>query len=239
MNALVNGPSVNTQAPILVFERVSVEAEDASEAGVWDASFSLGAGDLLLLRIDPWAPVPPLADIAIGLVEPAEGEVTFQGRPWAGRGVHDAGASRARVGRAFLRDGFVSNLDVDENIILTQRHHTGRSQADLLAEAGELSRVFGLPGLPRGRSWRMRRQDLRRAALVRAFMGDPRLVLLEEPMRELGTEVLPPLINICRRVRARGGAVLWITADRRVWAEPALRASHRMIMSGARILSAG
>jgi len=44
---------------------------------------------------------------------------------------------------------------------------------DIEAEAAKLARMFGLPGLPRGRPAQMRLPDLQRAACVRAFLGTP------------------------------------------------------------------
>ena len=88
-----------------------------------------------------------------------------------------AAARRGKIGRLFEDEGWISDLDVDENIVLAQRHHTQRTDHDVLEEALQLARMFGLPGLPRGRPGQMRRWDLRKAACIRAFLGQPTLTL--------------------------------------------------------------
>jgi phospholipid/cholesterol/gamma-HCH transport system ATP-binding protein len=77
--------------------------------------------------------------------------------------------------------------------------------------------------------------DLGRAALVRAFLGRPRLVILEHQAHLAEPEHLEPLVNAVRTVRDRGGAVLWLTLDPRAWGDVTLPVTRRLRIIGAEI----
>ena len=130
----------------------------------------------------------------------------------------------------------MSHLSVDENILLATAHHTSKPLSRIEDESATLARAFGLPGLPRGLPGKMRRSDLARAACVRAFLNDPRLLILETPTDGPNASLMSVLVNMAAAARRRGAAVLWTTAEARVWSDPALRPTARAIMSGSQML---
>ena len=161
---------MNSSPPILKFSDVSVESSPHYETELWNISFALNPGDLLLVRIERENERLPLADASEGLVQPKPGSVMFLGEDWQSMSADHAAAQRGKIGRLFEGEGWVSDLEVDQNIVLSQRHHTRRSEEEILGEALQFARVFGLPGLPRGRPGSVRRPDLRKAACIRAFL---------------------------------------------------------------------
>ena len=214
---------------------VALEASDHLESMLCDVSFTLPAGGLLLVLLDRAHLHLPLANAASGLILPAQGSVSFNGREWREMRVDEAAANRGRIGRLFDEDCWVANLDMDENITLAQRHHTRRSEAALLEEGAELSQQFLLPGMPLGRPDGYRPQDLQKAACVRAFMGQPALILLERPTQYSYADILTPLVNAVYAARRRGAAVIWTTENRRVWDNAGLKPTLRARVSGARL----
>jgi phospholipid/cholesterol/gamma-HCH transport system ATP-binding protein len=124
---------------------------------------------------------------------------------------------------------------MEDNITLAQRHHTRRPESEIRDEASELARLFSLPGLPRGLSTGMRRQDLRRASCVRALLGKPTLLILERPTAGVYPAMMPALMTSLRVARSRGSAVLWMTADRGVWNDAGIRPTFRATMSGSQL----
>ncbi len=220
---------------ILKFERVAIAANPLYESAVFDISFELAEGDLMLALLDPEQLLLPLADAAQGMAPLVEGRVEFLGEDWSRLGPGKAAAQRAKMGRIFPEGGWVSNLEIEENITLAQRHHTRRPVGEILEEAGELARRFGLPGLPLGRVDQLRRQDLQKAACVRAFLGEPALIIAEDPTRHVYADIIAPLANMLFRARARGAAALWATSDPAVWNDAGLKATARCKMSGSQM----
>ncbi len=201
------------QEIILTFDEVSTPASAPDEIPLVDVTFSLGAGDLAIVDTATRGGSCSLAEIATGLTEPTQGSVTFLGEDWQELKPPRAAALRGRIGRVFTRQSWISNLDVDENVTLAQRYHTGRSHRQVLAEAETLAQTFGLPGLPAVRPARAGRQELRLAEWVRAFLGTPRLIILEEPMRGVASGLFAHLIQTVEAARERGAAVLYLTGD--------------------------
>jgi len=222
-------------SPILKFDDVTIPSSPHYETELWDVSFELNRGELLLVRIERENERLPLADAATGLTRARPGRVQFLGEDWRAMSADSAAAHRGRVGRLFEDEGWISDLEVDQNIILAQRHHTRRSEAEIVEEALQFARIFGLPGLPRGRPASVRRWDLRKAACMRAFLGQPILIILEQPVRGVYADLMAPLVNSVRSARNRGAAVLWTVTDPQIWNQPGLHATRRARMLGSQL----
>jgi phospholipid/cholesterol/gamma-HCH transport system ATP-binding protein len=226
---------------VLELAGVTVESDPAYDTPLWNVSLRLAPGELALVRLERGVVRLPLADAAEGLAEHYDGTASFLGRDWRTVSAGEGAALRGRIGRVFDAfgapgAGWVSHLDVDENVVLARRHHTRRPSRAIEAEAAKLSRMFGLPGLPRGRPAQTRAPDLQRAACVRAFLGAPDLVLLERPEQGVYPDVMPPLINAVRSARGRGAAVVWLTDNAAAWGDRGIRPTWRCVMSGSQML---
>jgi len=169
-----------------------------------------------------------LADLCCGLLPLAAGKVSFLGRDWEAMPQDYAAALRGRIGRVFLSGSWIRFLDVATNILLPQLHHTRDDGNTLRERAAALSCAFGLPGLPLARPGDLAAGDLARAACVRAFLGDPALVLLESPIQGRFAALIPPLLNALAQTRDRGGAAIWFTRSDLIWREPSLPVTHRL-----------
>jgi phospholipid/cholesterol/gamma-HCH transport system ATP-binding protein len=189
----------------------------------------------LLVRLERENERLPLADATEGLVSPSQGNVMFRGEDWQSMSADDAAARRGKIGRLFEDEGWISDLEVDQNIMLAQRHHTARSEKEIMEEALQLARVFGLPGLPRGRPGSMRRWDLRKAACIRAFLGQPAFIILEQPVRGVYADLMAALVNAVHSARKRGAAVLWTVTDPKIWNHPGIHATARARMFGSQL----
>ena len=194
----------------LRFENVSLTAQFPYTLDLAGISLELAAGEAQLVVTDLLPDGFPLADLAAGLLVPDEGRVYFAGEDWLALRPDAAAAARGRIGRVFEKRGWISNLDVDENITLAQRHHTTRPLAEIEAEALALAKQFGFDDLPRVRPALLRSGELRRAAWIRALLGAPALLLLEHPLRDLPAAAGAPLVAAVRAACARGAAVLWV-----------------------------
>jgi len=226
---------MNAFPAILKFNEVSIESGSHYETGLWNSSFELNQGELLLVRIERENERLPLADATEGLVPPTQGSVMFLGQDWQRMSADLASAQRGRIGRLFEDEGWISDLEVDQNIMLSQRHHTARSEEDIMDEALKWARVFGLPGLPRGRAGSMRRWDLRKAACMRAFLGQPAFIILEQPVRGVYADLMAPLLNATNSARKRGAAVLWTITDPKIWNHSGIHATTRARMFGSEL----
>jgi phospholipid/cholesterol/gamma-HCH transport system ATP-binding protein len=198
-------------------------------------SYELMPGALVVVDPQGTPHATALADACVGLAPPLAGRVLFQGRDWQTMGATEAEEARGQIGHCFAGGAWLPHLSVMDNMTLAQRHHGLLPDAALALRAAVLARQFGLPGIPVGLPGSLDRRDLARANLVRAFLGRPSLVILEEPRRDLPHDITVPLVQAIRRVRDRGGAVLWLTVGGAL-AEPAIPADARYRLAGGRLI---
>lgn len=220
-------------ARILNFDDVCWAPEAAQTSGIAGMTFALASSQLAIISAPPAAGLPPsadiasgltpiadissglppIADIASGLLEPASGSVKFRDQTWPSMSPYQASRNRGSIGRIFEENRWVSNLSVMDNLILQQRHHSPRSQQELQSEAAALAKQVGFPVIPVGRPEDVRPVDLRRLQWVRAFLGSPQLILMEQPESGLSGDHLAPLTHLIKTALTRGTSVLWITTE--------------------------
>ena len=230
---------MNQSASIVEFDNVALKTVAYGQAMMRALSFRLGPGDLMRIQVETSNEQLPLADAVEGLIDPDEGTVAFLGARWSTAQPDRVLGLRARIGRVFDGHGWISNLNVLENLTLAQRHHTLRPVAEILAEAQSLARSFGLAEVPAGRPSVVPRWDLRRAEWIRAFMGKPALVLLERPTSGVAAEYVPLLARAVEEARTRGAAVIWIHDPGAQAREVALQKCLRFRMQADMMMGAG
>jgi len=214
-------PKTNKEAPsketILEFSNVAVQPARRRRSFLQYVDLRIAAGELALIRVERGIPCPTLADVAQGLDPPDAGTVRFEGEAWDERNPRQMAMRRARIGRVFEQWGWVSNLDVVENIVLSSAHHDAGQSPDALDRAKRLGKRVGLEALPPGRPAFVPVGELQRAQWVRAVLRSPRLLLLERPMQGVRERALPQLCELIDESRRRDTAVLWLTSSDAVW----------------------
>lgn len=202
-------------------------ASDESDLPPMPYDLELAAGDLALIEVRNSGWAAEFADLCCGLIRLRGGSVSFLGRDWAGIPAKTAAALRGAIGRAHGKGAWVGFAGADINIMLPQLHHTTRPPAVLRDAAAHLAHAFGLPGLPLVRPDALSADDLARAVLVRAFLGEPRLLLLEHPVKGQMGDLVAPLLNALATARDRGAAGIWLTGSDLVWNDRSFPATAR------------
>jgi len=147
-------------------------------------------------------------DWLTGIESPPEGEVFWKGVEWRQRGPGEAAAERGRMGCVFSTDGVVMNLDMDENVWLPARMHRREKQA--AASIEQWATFFGCWPLLQERWPAVKERDRRRMMWTRAFSGEPELLVLERPLRDVSEEDGVLFLKAVRQVHEAGCAVIWL-----------------------------
>ncbi len=213
--------------PVAALREVTLAGSGDRGALLCRVSLEVGAGALALVYRARHAETRPLFDLLAGLRAPDEGRAEFLGRDWSTLSAFDQSRLRGRIGWVWDGQAWISNLDLYENLVLAQRHHTTRSEEDLRREATDLMKAAGFEAIPSGRTHLLRRHELRWAQWARAFLGAPALALLEHPEADTPRESWPRLIELVQRARAGGTAVVWATENEAAWPPALLRATGR------------
>jgi len=221
---------------VLEITEAVVSGADRAHADSVRGSIRVDAGELALVRVVNLQQAEIWADLAVGLVTPDHGRVTILGNELDGLNLEAGHWLRGRVGRVFHRGNWLDRLSLMDNILLQSRHHSGRGDEALKREASVLAEIFGMPGIPLGMPDRFPRIDLQRAACVRAFLGNPLMVILEEPTNGAHGELLSPLMSAIRAARDRGTSVIWFSSSLDIWGDRTIAASRRYRMAGSELV---
>lgn len=191
------------------------------------AGLALAPGEIALVLVEDRARMRALTDAVCGLAPPeGGGAVRFLGRAWEGLGGDEADALRARIGCALADGGWPPQLSVADAVVLAALHHRQLTPEGALERAADLCRRFGLPGLPLDGPGALDDDELARAALARALLARPDLLVLEQPLREVAEPApLAPLLDAI--AAGRHAAALWMTASPGLWGGRAIPATRR------------
>lgn len=223
---------------ILEFRNVTVRSASSHISGICGADFLLGRGEVTVVGLEEGREHISLATLAQGLLQPDSGCVLFRGMDWTEMSASRQSVERGRTRRVYEHYGWVTNLDVMENLCLAEFYHTHRSADDVHQEVRSLARRFGIADIPDARPPRVHGMLLRKLEWVRAFVGTPDLIILERPLFGAPKADSPKLIEAVCEAARRGVAVLWLTEDIRVMdcRDPAI--VRRFRMDGEKLVAA-
>lgn len=193
-----------------------------------------------LVEVDDEADAAELVDLCVGLADPYAGEVQFLGVNWTTRKPRERMHRRRRIGAVVQSDVWPSHMSVLDAVLLAGAYHFEQRREEMIDHATQLARLFGLPGLPSGRSETTPRRALVRAACVRGLLGEPDLIVVHDQALEHTPDLAVPMAQAILAARDRGAAVLWITgslaaqATQFVEAEQVLRLAEHGLAQGRR-----
>ncbi|QDH17691.1 P-loop NTPase family protein [Swingsia samuiensis] len=177
----------------------------------------LNPGDCVLIESKDVQQAAKFTDMCLGLVDLTEGQIRCMGLDWADLDEKRQAALRGRVGRIVSNGGWIDLYGTHMNILWPQLYHTKIPEKVLIQRAVKLGIKFGLPGLPVDVPNKLTALDRSRADCVRAFLGNPSLLLLENPMGNASEDLNIAFLEMLTEVRNQGCAVIWLAPDDKGW----------------------
>jgi putative ABC transport system ATP-binding protein len=182
-----------------------------------DVSLTIDSGELVALFGPSGSGKSTLLHLAAGLLRCTAGVVRFEGRDLAALSKAEVlEYRRAKVGLVFQNFNLVPGMTAAENVELPLLlRHVAHDKAEqrasaALEEVGLRARAGHLPAALSG-------GEQQRAAIARAVVGSPKLILADEPTGNLDSETGDVVLGLLSRIpQEREAAVVIVTHDTRV-----------------------
>ena len=164
-----------------------------------------------------------------------DGTIVFAGEDITDPRV-DARAVRSRMGLVFQAYNLFPHMTVLDNLTLAPRRVHGLSRAEAESRARDLLARFGLADKAAEHPDRLSGGQQQRAALARALVTDPSLVLLDEVTSALDPELVGEVLDIVRDL-AQGGMTMVLSTHEMAFAREV--ATRVCFLDGGTILEQG
>jgi branched-chain amino acid transport system ATP-binding protein len=226
-----------------VLEVAGISKHFGGITAVDGVSFDVREGEILGLIGPNGCGKSTLFNCILGQLTPSGGEVRVDGKPVTG--LRPSELNRLGVSRTFQLLQVFPKLSVRENLILAGQEHRGnmmtrlfgRSDAGLTGAADEMIGFFNLDHLVNEAAGNLSygQQKLLDAAM--AFMGGPRLVLLDEPAGGVNLTMLADLKERLAAINRERGATFVVIEHNMEFVMSLC--SRVMVMAEGKVLTIG
>jgi len=146
-----------------------------------DLSFEVQRGEIFVIMGPSGSGKSVLLKQIIGLDLPDKGEILIEGESIHSRGVMD----KYRMAMVFQSGALLNSLSVGENVGLYLTEHELKPPAEIRRIVAEKLDIVGLKGLEDRSPGELSGGMKKRAAIARALVIEPQLILYDEPTSEL------------------------------------------------------
>lgn len=142
-----------------------------------------------------------LLNLIAGLTTPSEGRIFIDGRYLGSLNHRELSRFRGeKIGFIFQFASLIPSLTVLENVALPGLLVKNESKEAILKRAGELLSLVGMAAKEKSLPAELSGGEQRRAAIVRALINQPQLILADEPTGDLDEETEVKVIDLLHQL---------------------------------------
>ena len=167
-----------------------------------DVSLDVAHGEIMIIMGGSGSGKSTLLRHLLGLHTPTSGTVRLLGKDVTRATAAEMHELRKNMGVAFQGGALLSSLTVGENVRLPLREHTGLHERTMAIMVRTKLEVVNLGGFEHLRPAQLSGGMIKRAALARAIIMDPKLLFFDEPSAGLDPVVAAELDDLILRLRA-------------------------------------
>jgi phospholipid/cholesterol/gamma-HCH transport system ATP-binding protein len=177
-------------------------------------SLDVRAGEIMAIMGGSGSGKTTLLTHLLGLLAPTSGSVRILGRDINGLTPLELQELRTKMGVAFQSGALFSSMSVGENIALPLREHTSLDDTTIGIMTRLKLEVVSLAGFENLMPSELSGGMIKRAALARAIVMDPKLLFCDEPSAGLDPVVASSIDDLILRLRdAMGMSIVVVTHD--------------------------
>ena len=191
---------------------VGIQKRFGATRALANVSLAVGRGEVHALIGENGAGKSTLMKVLSGAHRPDAGTMTLEGAPYAPEGPHDA--RRKSVAMIYQELNLALHLSAQENILLglESARWGWIDRRDSRARVRAALEQLGYADLPVDRpagTFSIAEQQI--IEIARALLGQPRVLILDEPTSSLTSADAEKLFAVVRRLRDQGVSVIYIS----------------------------
>ncbi len=179
---------------------------------IQDVSLEIPVGTMVTMKGPSGSGKTTLLNLIAGLDDPTAGSVSVGGQPLSRMSSQQRiGLRRSEISFVHQTLGLLPFLSVEENVEVPLRllHLSRKERHERTAEALEL---VGLTGRARHRTYELSGGEQQRAAIARALVNQPSLILADEPTGQLDSLTGAGIVALFRQVVQQTGITVVIAS---------------------------
>ena len=174
-------------------------------------SFTVEAGEYVAIMGESGSGKTTLLNILAALDRPTEGSVLLDGQDMTRIPDRDAAAFRRKnLGFVFQDFNLLDTFNLKDNILLPLVL-SGEKPSAMEQKLLPLSKTLGVAGILNKFPYEVSGGQKQRAAIARALITSPKIVLADEPTGALDSRSADSLLSLFSEINERGQTVLMVT----------------------------
>ena len=174
-------------------------------------NFSVDAGEYVAVMGESGSGKTTLLNILAALDRPTSGSVLLEGRELGNiRESEIAAWRRDNLGFVFQEFNLLDTFTLEDNIYLPLVL-AGKRFGEMLRRLQPIARELGLDGLLKKYPYEVSGGQKQRAAVARALITDPKLLLADEPTGALDSRATDELLRLFAAINMLGQTILMVT----------------------------
>ena len=208
--------NANGSTPVLALKGVTKSFGPVQ--ALLDVDFEVRPGEVVARVGDNGAGKSTLVKTIAGIHKPDAGTISFEGDEVTIGGPSDA--VHLGIATVYQDLALCDNLDVVENLFLGREEKSGGpagfvgqlDEVDMEKQTGELLENLAVTITSvRAEVGTMSGGQRQQVAIARSLLGEPKLVMLDEPTAALGVRQTAQVLELIKRLRERGYGVVVIS----------------------------
>lgn len=174
-------------------------------------NFTVEKGEYVAIMGESGSGKTTLLNILAALDKPTGGEVILDGMPLSNIKERDiAQFRRDNLGFVFQDFNLLDTFSLQDNIFLPLLL-SGKSYKEMNSRLGLLARILGIESLLKKYPYEVSGGQKQRAAVARALITQPKLVLADEPTGALDSKSADQLLDLFNSINEREQTILMVT----------------------------
>ena len=194
-------PPITESADTPVIRVEGLQAHYGATQVLHDVDLTVAPGEIMVIMGGSGSGKSTLLRHLVGLTRPSAGRVEVLGLDITRAGAMEMLGLRRRIGVAFQGGALFSSMSVLENIMLPLREHTRLDRKTMEIMARLKLEVVNLAGADALMPAQLSGGMLKRAAVARAIVMDPKLLFFDEPSAGLDPVVSSALDGLILKLR--------------------------------------